>query len=182
MNDTAEIYYSRAYAYFALIIMVGLTSFLTYIVLTEDAKKWKGSGLVYLAGFALLLLFSSIYIIVRYLIPAVTKKSAIILNSEFIIDKLRNNKIPWNNVREIRSIYGPANFIAIDLINKREVTHQTKNIFKKILYVNNNLIYGTPILIPTQFIEGSNKELMEVFLSFFKRTRTAGNILLQEGG
>jgi hypothetical protein len=176
MNETMEIRYSRAYAYFALIVMIALISFLTYLVLSSGTEKWKGNSLIFLSMFGLLLFLLTIYLIVRYLIPAVKRQNAIILNNDFIIDNIRNNKISWNNVREIRSINGRANFIAIDLINNSEVTCQTKNIFKKILYANNKIFYGTPILIPTQFVDGSSIEIMNIFFSFFQQTRTACNI------
>jgi hypothetical protein len=161
--------------------MIALISFLTYLVLSSGTEKWKGS-LIFLSVFALLLFSLTIYLIVRYLIPAVKGQNAIILNNDFIIDNIRNNKISWNNVREIRSINSRANFIAIDLINNSKVTSQTKNIFKKILYSNNKIFYGTPILIPTQFVEGSNKEIMNIFFAFFQQTRTACNSGLQQVG
>jgi len=182
MNDTVEIHYSRAYAYYALILMTALISFLTYLVLSSDPGKWKGNSLIFLSLFALLLFLLTIYLIVKYLIPAAKKQNAIILNSDFIIDNIRNDKISWNNVKEIRSINGRAKFIAIDLINNSEVTNQTKNIFKKILYINNKTFYGTPILIPTQFVDGSNEEIMNIFFSFFHQTRTACNSGLQQVG
>ena len=182
MNETVEIHYSRAFAYFAFILLIALISFLTYLVMSGDAERWRGNGLIFLGVFAFLLLSLTIYLISKYLIPAAKNQNAIILNSGFIIDNIRNDKISWNNVRDIRSINGRANFIAIDLINNSEVTHQTKNIFKKILYANNKIFYGTPILIPTQFVDGSNKEIMNIFFAFFQQTRTACNSGLQQVG
>jgi hypothetical protein len=182
MNDTVEIRYSKAYAYFALILMTALISFSTYLVLSSGTEKWKGNSLIFLSVFALLLFSLTIYLIVSYLIPAVKGQNAIILNTDFIIDNIRNNKISWNNVKEIRSINGRANFVAINLIDNSEVTCQTKNIFKKILYANNKIFYGTPILIPTQFVDGSNEEIMNIFFSFFQQTRTACNVGLQQVG
>lgn len=175
MNNIVEIHYSKNFAYFAVLFLTGLISLMTYIIMTGDPTNRKGIALIYLSAIGILLLALIFYLTVKYLIPAVKGHNAIILNSDFIIDNIRNNKISWNNVREIRSINGRANFIAIDLIDNSEVTHQTKSIFKKLLYANNKLIYGTPILIPTQFVNGTNKELMNLFLPFFQRTRTACN-------
>jgi hypothetical protein len=182
MNDTVELRYSRAYAYTALVLMLVLISFLTYLVLSSGTEKWERNTLYFLTTFAVLLFSLTIYLIVRYLIPAIKRQNAIILNNDFIVDNIRNNKISWNNVKEIRSINGRANFVAINLIDNSEVTCQTKNIFKKILYANNKIFYGTPILIPTQFVDGSNEEIMNIFFSFFQQTRTACNVGLQQVG
>lgn len=170
MNETVEIHYSKGFAYFAPIVMMGLISFLTYIVLTDDPTKWKGRGLVYLIVIAIILLTLTFYLILKYLIPALKGQNALVLNDELIIDNISNNVIKWDNVSGIRSLNSRgSNFIAIDLINSLEVTQPTRNILKKISYANNKFFYGTPILIPTQFLEGSDKKLIEIFLSFFQQ-------------
>ena len=171
MDETVEIHYSKPFAYFSILIMIGLLSFLTYLVLNMDPSKWKGERLMYFSISGLILLALIGYEVIKFLIPAIKNQSAIILNNEFIINNVGNIIISWNNVKEIRSIKSRANFIAIDLINNRNVTSQTKNIFKKVLYANNKFFYGTLILISTQFLEGSSEEISSIFFLFFQQTR-----------
>jgi len=172
MTDQIEIQYSKTFAYFALIIMVGIISLLTFTVLTGDPIKWKGNGLFYLGIMDVLCFCLTVYLIIKYLIPAVKRQTAILINDSCIIDHIRNNTIQWTNVKAIRNISSrSSNFIAIDLNNSKEITSQTNNLFKKILYINNKLFYGTPILISTQYLEGSSQDLLKLFVSFFNRQK-----------
>jgi len=172
MTDHIDIPYSKTFAYFALVIMAGLISLLTFTVLTGDPIKWKGDGLFYLGIMDILCFILTLYLIIKYLIPATKKQIAVSINNDYIIDNIRNNKIKWENVKAIRSVSSrSSSFIAIDLSNSQEITCQTNNIFKKILFASNKFFYGTPVLISTQFLEGSNKDLINSFLSFFDKQK-----------
>ena len=172
MTDQVDIHYSKTFAYFALVIMTGLVSLLTFTVLTNDSTKWKDNGLFYLGILDLLCIGLTIYLIKKYLIPAIKKQVAISLNKDCIIDNIRHNTIRWDNIKLIRNVSNrSSSFIAIDLNDSKEITGQTNNIFKKILFANNTFFYGTPILISTQFLEGNNKDLLNEFLSFFERQK-----------
>ena len=183
MTDHIDIPYSKTFAYFALVIMAGLISLLTFTVLTGDPIKWKGNGLFYLGIMDILCFILTNYLIVKYLIPAIKRQIAVTINNDYIIDNIRNNKIMWDNVKTIRSVSSRnSKFIAIDLNKPQEITCQTNNVFKKILFANNKFFYGTPVLISTQFLEGSNKDLLNSFLLFFDRQKLlATKLLLQTG-
>ena len=172
MTDHIDIPYSKTFAYFALVIMAGLISLLTITVLNDDPIKWKGNGLLYLGIMDILCFILTLYLIIKYLIPATKKQIAVTINNDYIIDNIRNNKIKWENVKAIRSVSSrSSSFIAIDLDNSQEITGETNNVIKKILFASNKFFYGTPILISTQFLEGSTKDLLKLFLSFFERQK-----------
>ena len=108
----------------------------------------------------------------KYFIPAINGRTAVRLNNQGIIDNVRNNTIEWDNVKEIRLVNSRGtNFIAIDLIDNKALTSQTRNIFKKILFLNNQFFYGTPVLIATQFLSGDGKDIFNIVTNYFRKTK-----------
>ena len=171
-TDQVDIPYSKTFAFFAFLIMVGIISFLTFIVLTDNPIKWKGNGLFYLGIMDTICFLLTIYLTIKYLIPSIKRQTALHIDNNFIIDNIRHNKISWANVKEIRSgSFKSSNYIAIILKDTSKLSSPTKNIFKKILFANNRFFYGTPILIPTQFLEGNCDEILNQFLPFIERQK-----------
>jgi len=171
LND-AEIRYSKPFAYFATVVMIGLVCLFLFSTFQQDTTKLTSNGFLILIALNVFSFFLTFYSIKKYLVPAIKGENAVVLDKDYITDNIRHNLIKWNNVEGIRmtSSRGSA-FIAIDLKNNSEVTSQTKNFFKKLLYLSNRFFFGTPTLIPTQFLEGSNQEILNLISNYFDRQK-----------
>ena len=152
--------------------MFGLLGLSLFITIKQDTSKLTQNGLFFLVAFNLFATLMIFYSITKYLLPAIKGDNAVVLNNDCITDNIRKNIVNWNDIERIRMTSGKgSSFIAIDLKNNSEVISQTKNFLKKLLYWNNKFFFGTPILIPTQFLEGSNQEILTLISNYFDRQK-----------
>jgi hypothetical protein len=61
--------------------------------MTGDPTNREGDALVYLSVIAIIFFGLIFYLVVKYLIPAINRQNALVLNNEFIIDNIRKNVI-----------------------------------------------------------------------------------------
>lgn len=122
-----------------------------------------------------LLFFSILYfifllIVVKYLyIPAIKNQAALELNERGIIDHVYGLTIDWNNIYNIGyEKRGITSFIVIDLKNRKIVTSQTKNIYKKLSFLFNRFLFGTPIAIASTYIKGKKSAIFNATTSYFQ--------------
>ncbi len=123
--------------------------------------KYFGYSILILLGIA----------ISKFLIPSIKQKSALELNDVSLVDKVRNREVFWENIKGIRLIRfrnGGAG-ICIDLIDKAAFMSNLK-LSQKFLGFISNLTYGTPFVIPLQFISGPNKDIFDTILLFLKQS------------
>ena len=170
MKDIITIRYSKSIAYFRIIILIILVLTLFYITFINDSMNWNIYSQYLIIGICLFSLIGLWYHIVKYLMLAIKRVVAINIDKEGITNNINNYIVKWNNVKSIRIVsnFG-SSYIAIDLINTKEATGNTTNIFKMISDANNTLLFKTPILISTQFLEVDNKELLISLSSFFDK-------------
>ena len=174
MSNVINIPFNKTFTLLALIVLTGLFMFLAYALLNVPRPYEIVQGLVVLLSLNVFCLFLVIYFIKKYCIPTMNGQPAVSLNSQGIIDNIRNNTIEWDNVKGIRFVTNRGtNFIAIDLIDNKAATSQTRNIFKKLLFLSNKFFYGTPILIATQFLNGDGKNIFDIIEDYFTKTQNS---------
>lgn len=115
-------------------------------------------------------------VILRFLIPSINQYPALELNDLSLVDKVRNREVNWENVKGIRLINFPNGGagVCIDLLNK-DLFRSNLNTGQKFLGWISNLTYGTPFVIPLQYISGLNQEIFETLQFFLNKTITAPN-------
>lgn len=111
-------------------------------------------------GFLFLLLLG--IVISKFLIPSINQHPALVLNELSLVDKVRNREVYWKNIKGIKLINFRTGGVAIciDLIDKNSFTTDL-NIGQKLLGWLSNFTFGSPFIIPLQYISGSNKEIFE---------------------
>jgi hypothetical protein len=106
-------------------------------------------------------------VISKFLIPSINQHSALELNELSLIDKVRNREAYWKNIKDIRlvSFRNGGAGICIDLIDK-DSFKSSLNLGQKCLGWMSDLSYGTPFIVPLQYISGSNKEIFETIQQY----------------
>jgi len=170
MGDNVQFRYNKSFTYSTAILLTILLSFLAF-----RTFQLGGADLLIMLSFdgffALLILF----IIVKYLVPAIKGKTALELNERSIIDLIRHRVINWDNVCSVRliTLYGvftPG--IAIDLVDKK-IFFQEKKSFQRLIAKVIDLSYKTPCVIPLQYISGDIKEIFSAVDLYFSRSKNS---------
>lgn len=173
MTDHADLHYNKIWAFFAVATTTVMTILITLSYLKErPAEGWTDYDLLYFCMAAIFCIGLAVYFLMNYLIPAIKKQSAVVINADCIIDNINNITIKWQDVKEVGRITGRySNFILIYLNDPKIITDETNNIYKKLMYAWYKIFYGTPIVISTQFISGNTFDLLNMFLPFLDRQR-----------
>ena len=103
----------------------------------------------------------------KFLIPSINQVSALELNNLSLVDRVRNREAFWKDIKEIRLIRfrnGGAG-ICIDLADKKSFTSNL-NLGQRFIGWMSNLAYGTPFVIPLQYISGFNKDIFETIQQY----------------
>jgi hypothetical protein len=123
----------------------------------------------------MILILFILFLTIKYLIPGLTGRVAIELNDVGIIENIGKRQMTWDNISGIRLVYSKSNVsIAIDLIDDSLVIYKSKSIFQKPLSFLAKTIYGTKILISTQYIQGKNSDILKQIQTYYKE-KTATN-------
>ena len=94
-------------------------------------------------------------------------KPALALTDDFLIDFVRNQTVHRTNIRGIRNVSfrNGLSGIAVDLVDKN-IFMSRLNGWQKLNGRLNDFIYGTPFIIPFQYISGSNNDIFSVLSSY----------------
>lgn len=173
MKDQVDIHYNKIWAFFCAITPIVMTTLIILSFLKEvPFGGWNTFEILYYSMAGLVCAGSAIYFLNEYFIPALKRKSAVVINEDCITDNIKNIEIKWNNVIEVgRFTSRYSNYILIFMDNPKEITGQTNNIFKKLMYAYNKLVYGTPIVISMQFISGNTFDTLGLFLPFLEKQK-----------
>ena len=168
MKDQTVIHYNTIFSLFIVIALLGITTLATLAFINDgltiglDTYDLLFFSIGGIGGFGL-----AIYFLIVYLIPAIKKQSAVVINIDCICDNMKHITIRWDNVKDVGRFGSRySNFILIYLNDPKEITGLTNNSFKKLMYLYNKLVYGTPIVISTQFLSGNDYEILALFLPF----------------
>ena len=161
--------YSRLFSYS---VTFGLSILLILLIIRSSELKDQ-SQLRVLIYFGVFILVFLGMVIVKFLIPSINQNPALELNELSLIDKVRNREVDWENIKDIRltSFGGRGAGICIDLIDKGLFLSYL-NTLQKLLSWISNLSYGTPFVLPFQYISGSNQEIFEAIVSYRSQLST----------
>ena len=163
MNESIQFTYNKRFAYFW---GAGLLIFIVAMIVRSHQLD-NPKQIQILRYFEYLFILFLAYFIYKYLMPAIQNKTALELNETYIIDYVRSRTINWSEVIGIKLIsfrrggYG----IALQLIDKKSFVSGLR-LGQRILSWMTNLSYGTPVVIPLQYISGANKIIFESLNSF----------------
>jgi hypothetical protein len=157
---------------FSCSVTFGLSILLILLIIRSTQLK-DPSQVHVLIYFGVFILAFLAIVIVKFLIPSINQNPALELNELSLIDKVRNREVFWENIKEIRLVNfrrGGAG-ICIDLIDKALFLSELKASQKLLSWIS-NLSYGTPFVLPLQFISGSNQEIFEAIVSYRSQLNT----------
>jgi hypothetical protein len=169
MSDTIQWTYNKVFAYLALSILLILL--LIFLFRTYQLFDPEQITVMRYADFLLAVLI--VIILVKYFIPAIKGDIALELNKNCLVDKVRNVTVDWDNVQAVRLVTFSRSFtkgIAVDLIDKRAFMSQ-KNSWQKLLGQMNTFSFGTPVIIPLQYITGDNSKIVKTVQDYFEKTK-----------
>ncbi len=155
--------YNRLFSYSVTFVLL-----LMLILLIIRSSQLKDPPQVHvLIYFGVLILAFLGIVIVKFLIPSVCQYPALELNDLSLKDRVRNREVFWENIKEIRlrRFRNGSAGICIDLIDKGLFLSDL-NAGQKLLSWISNLSYGTPFVLPLQYISGSNKDIFDSILSY----------------
>lgn len=174
MTNRIEIPFSKGFAIFGTLFLTGFVILFSYKYFYEDPRAMSNNDWLILVVLDTLSAGTCIYFIFKFLIPALKGHPAIIIEKDTITDYVRNNSISWEDVKGFRlGSFGSFNYIGIELKEDNAFINQKRNVFKKLLMVNNRFFYGTPLLIPTQYVAGSDKKLLALFINYLETRQKA---------
>jgi len=170
MGDIVQFRYNKEFAYSTTILLIVLLSFLAF-----RTFQLRGDDLLILLSFDGFLALLILFVIGKYLVPAIRRKTALELNELSIVDLVRHRVINWDNVRSVRliTLYGAFTpGIAIDLVDKK-IFFQEKNSFQSLIAKVVDFSYKTPCVIPLQYISGDIKEIFLAVDLYFNRSKNS---------
>ena len=151
---------------FSYIVTFGISGILIFFIIRsyqlEDPAQVR---ILKYIGLLFLLLLG--IVISKFLIPSINQHSALELNELSLVDKVRNREVYWKNIKDIRlvSFRNGGAGICIDLADKVSFTSNL-NLGQKCLGWVSNITYGSPFIIPLQYISGSNKDIFETIQQY----------------
>jgi hypothetical protein len=155
--------YNKLFSYSVTFVLLGIL--ILFIIRSYQIEDPAQVRILKYIGFLFLLLLG--IVILKFLIPAINQQSALELNDLSLVDKVRNREVYWGNIKEIRlvSFRNGGAGICIELADKDSFTSNL-NLGQKFLGWMSNLTYGSPFVIPLQYITGSNKDIFETIVHF----------------
>jgi hypothetical protein len=161
--------YNKAFSYSAVTgLLLIITLFLIRSFQLQDPAQTR--ILIYAGSLILIILGFTVF---KYLIPSIKRNSALELNEFSLIDHVRNREVYWNNIRGIRLInffLNGGSGLAIDLIDKK-IFISTLSTGQSFLCRMNNFSFGTPLVIPLQYISGNNNDIYEAVKYFYEKRK-----------
>jgi hypothetical protein len=155
--------YNKLFSYSVTFVISGIL--ILFIIRSYQLEDPIQVRILKYIGLLFLLLLG--IVISKFLIPSINQLSALELNDLGIVDKVRNREAFWKDIKEIRLIRfrnGGAG-ICIDLTDKNSFTSNL-NLGQKFIGWMSNLTYGTPFVIPLQYVSGSNKDIFETIQQY----------------
>lgn len=159
MNDVVQIKYSKVFAIISVVTPISILVISGFLV---DFK----TDIIFT-----LILFGSlaVYSIFKFFLPMLNKKNALELNPNGIYDFVRNQHTSWTNIRGIKDVfYGNGSALGVLLYNEEEFL-QRKRFPKKLLCYIDRLLWGTPFLLPFQYLQGNNDEIFETVQKYYAK-------------
>ncbi|MFT3936705.1 MAG: STM3941 family protein [Chitinophagaceae bacterium] len=169
MSTTIQFKYNKGFAYIMTIVLLLLCIVFilnAYFIKVNTVK----SALLFSGFMPFLFLF---YLRKRFFLPALKNEPALELNNNEIIYFIKNQSVPWSNVKSIRQLtFKNSLGIAVVLVDKNEFM-QDKTALQKAGYFFSNLFYGTPIVISLQYIAGKDKDILQTVQKYFEEKQAS---------
>jgi hypothetical protein len=165
----------KSFAYnklFSYTVTFGLSAILIlFIIRSYQLEDPAQVSILKFIGLIFLLLLG--IVISKFLIPSINQHSALELNELSLVDRVRNREVYWKNIKDIRlvSFRNGGAGICIDLTDKDSFTSNL-NLGQKFLGWVSNITYGSPFIIPLQYIAGSNKDIFETIQQYRNQMRS----------
>ena len=156
--------------WFAYISSAGLLSFIL-IFIFRSYQLSDPEQVRILEYFEFLFLVFLLFVVYKFILPVALKKPPLQYTTAYLYDAIRNRRVNWSNIKAVRivSFRSGSSGIAIDLIDK-DVFLSSLKFSQKILAWTTNLFYGSPIVLPFQYIDGSNADIFQSISSFLNAT------------
>lgn len=166
MKNTIQFTYSKWFACLTVIFLL-LLILLCTIRLNQLNDPRQIEILKYFEFICFVFL---LFVVYKYFIPYLNKRPALELNELGIIDHVRNRKVCWNNVQDIRliSFRDGSSGIAIDLKDKA-LFISNLSFLQKLLSGLSKFSFNTPMIIPLQYISGSRQKIFQEVQLYFKK-------------
>ena len=170
MGDIIQIRYNKSFAYSTTTLLSILFSFLAF-----RTFQLNGDDLWIMLSFDAFFALFILVVVIKYLVPAIRRRTALELNEHAIIDLVGHRVATWGNIRSIRliTLYGVLTpGIAVELVDK-EMFLQKLNRFQKPLAKIIQLSYKTPFIIPLHYISGDIKEIFTIVDNYLQRSKNS---------
>jgi len=166
LMDVVQFRYNQSFAYSTIILLCILLGILVF-----RTSQFNGEDFTILFCFDSFFFLLVLLVLIKYLIPAIRKKTALELNEHSIVDLIRNRSANWDNVSGVRLIriyrvLTPG--IAVDLIDKNLFWTERTPIQKLISKIS-DVSYKTPFIIPLQYISGDTAHIFETVKDYQHR-------------
>ncbi|MBZ5858365.1 STM3941 family protein [Flavihumibacter profundi] len=166
MSDTIQLTYNKVFAYLTL----SMLSIVLFIFVIRTFQLSDPEEIAIMRYFDIFMIVLIIVVCIKYFIPAIKGQIALELNKDCLVDNIRNRKVYWSNVQNVRQVNFSRSFssgIAIDLIDK-DAFYSDQNMWQKLLGRFSNFSYNTPFIIPLQYISGDNTVIFETLKKYFE--------------
>jgi hypothetical protein len=165
MKRTMQFTYNK---WFAFLTMGSFAILILFCIIRANQLNdpEQSKILKYFLYFFIIILFLVVY---KYFIPYLKKSVALELNELYLIDNIRNRKVYWDNILNLSLIKfrNGSSGIAVNLKDKQQFISNL-NFLQKLLSWISNFTYGTPLVIPLQYISGNNDEIFQAVNDYFR--------------
>jgi hypothetical protein len=166
MKNTIQFTYNKWFAYVTMILL----SVLILVFIIRSNQLHDPVQIEILRYFEVFCFILLLFVFYKYFIPYLNKRPALELNEMGIIDYVRNRKVFWTNVQDLKllSFRSGSSGIAIDLKDK-DLFISDLNFLQKLLSWMSKFSFNTPLIIPLQYISGSKHEIFQAMQLYFKK-------------
>ena len=167
MKNRVQFTYNKWFAYLTVILL----SLLILICIVRSNQLYDPKQIEILRYFEIFCSILLLFVLYSFLMPYLKNRPALELNELGIIDYVRNRKVYWNNVQDVRliSFRNGSSGIAIDLKDKASFISGL-NFLHKLLSRVSIFSFNTPMIIPLQYISGSRHEIFRAIQLYFEET------------
>ena len=169
MPDSIQFTYNKFFAYSAS--STGFILFIIFFVRTFQLSD--PDQIIVLRYFDLFLIIVITILVIKYFIPATRGEIALELSETGLRDKARNITVEWADIQALRILNFPYSFskgLALDLVDKKRfMSHRT--FWQKFFGWMNNFSFGTPLIIPLQYVTGDNSEILKAAKEYFEKNK-----------
>lgn len=171
MTETIQIPYNKWLIGFFSVIWIGAVAIGTPIWIRQVQAAKRLTGSLPFILFAVCLVVFLYYLVRRLLLPMFRGQAALELTPEGLQDNIKGVRITWENITGFALIHigRGSNYIRVDLADSLEFFDQVENPVRSWLYKLRQNMTGSPFVIPTTLLQGSDRMILETLESYKKR-------------